>query len=85
MAEYMANVNIPTSRAAMLVTSTSDKVYRDVFYNGNIKPEPVAIVLRLAPNWIRFGSFELHIGKNGRFGQCIMSRLQNKKNYQSHC
>ena len=80
MSEYMANVNIPTSRAFMLITSTSDTVRRDVFYNGNVKPEPVAIVLRGAPNWIRFGSFELHIASNGRFGPMRHESRENQRN-----
>jgi len=49
---------IPTSRAAALVVS-NDLVKRDQFYNGNIRKERAAIVLRLAPSWFRIGSFEL--------------------------
>ena len=32
---------------------------RDQFYNGKIRNERAAIVLRLAPSWFRIGSFEL--------------------------
>ena len=49
---------IPTSRAAALVVS-NDLVKRDQFYNGNVRKERTAIVLRLAPSWFRIGSFEL--------------------------
>jgi len=49
---------ISTSRAAALVVS-DDLVKRDQFYNGNIRKERTAIVLRLAPSWFRIGSFEL--------------------------
>jgi len=49
---------IPTSRAAALVISR-DIVKRDQFYNGKIRNERAAIVLRLAPSWFRIGSFEL--------------------------
>jgi len=34
-------------------------VKRDQFYNGKIRNERAAIVLRLAPSWFRIGSFEL--------------------------
>lgn len=68
MSEYMHSVGIPSSRAAMLVVSESDTIPRDPFYDGQVAPEPVAIVLRVSPNWIRFGSFELHIAKDGRYG-----------------
>ena len=50
---------IPTSRAAALVIG-SDDIVRDQFYNGNFQAEKSAIVLRLAPSWFRFGSFEIH-------------------------
>jgi len=39
--------------------TTGDAVMRDMFYDGNGKPEPGAIVCRVAPSFIRFGNFEL--------------------------
>lgn len=54
----LQNVGIPTSRAATLSVST-DKVKRDPFYNGQIRLEPTAVVLRVAESWFRFGSFEI--------------------------
>ena len=32
---------------------------RDIFYNGNAKPEKCSVVLRLAPTWFRIGSLEI--------------------------
>ncbi|XP_053398537.1 protein adenylyltransferase SelO-like isoform X2 [Mercenaria mercenaria] len=49
---------IPTSRAASIVVS-DDPVIRDQFYNGNIKKERAAVVLRLAKSWFRIGSLEI--------------------------
>jgi len=49
---------IPTTRAAALVVS-NDLVKRDKFYNGKVRKERTAVVLRLAPSWFRIGSFEL--------------------------
>jgi len=34
-------------------------VVRDMFYDGNPRPEPGAIVCRVAPSFIRFGNFEI--------------------------
>jgi len=34
---------------------------RDVLYNGNPAPEPGAVVCRVAPSFIRFGSFQIHV------------------------
>ncbi|XP_037238544.1 protein adenylyltransferase SelO-like isoform X2 [Falco rusticolus] len=56
--EAMHYLGIPTSRAASLVVSDDD-VWRDQFYNGNIKKERGAIVLRLAKSWFRIGSLEI--------------------------
>jgi len=56
--EAMYYLGIPTTRALSLVT-TGDKVLRDILYNGNEAFEPGAIVCRVAPNFIRFGNFEI--------------------------
>lgn len=58
MSEAMYNLGIPTTRALSLVT-TGDKILRDMFYNGNAAYEPGAIVMRTAPSFLRFGSFEM--------------------------
>ncbi len=56
--EAMHHLGVPTTRALSLVT-TGEQVIRDMFYNGNRKPEPGAVVCRLAPSFIRFGHFQL--------------------------
>ncbi len=56
--EAMFHLGVPTTRALSLV-QTGDAVMRDMFYDGNVKPEPGAIVCRVAPTFIRFGHFEL--------------------------
>lgn len=56
--EAMHHLGIPTTRALCLV-GTGEEVVRDMFYDGNAKPEPGAIVCRVAPSFIRFGNFEL--------------------------
>lgn len=56
--EAMHHLGIPTTRALSLVR-TGDSVVRDMFYDGNARAEPGAIVCRVAPSFIRFGNFEL--------------------------
>jgi uncharacterized protein YdiU (UPF0061 family) len=56
--EAMHHLGVPTTRALSLVL-TGDQVVRDLFYDGNAAPEPGAIVCRVAPSFLRFGSFEL--------------------------
>jgi len=56
--EAMHHLGVPTTRALTLLT-TGEAVVRDMFYSGQPKPEPGAIVCRVAPSFLRFGSFEL--------------------------
>ncbi|HEX8327399.1 MAG TPA: YdiU family protein [Hymenobacter sp.] len=56
--EAMHYLGVPTTRALSLV-ATGDLVVRDMFYNGNQRPEPGAIVARVAPTFIRFGNFQM--------------------------
>ena len=56
--EAMYHLGVPTTRALCLVT-TGDEVVRDMFYDGNPKSEPGAIVCRVSPSFTRFGSFEI--------------------------
>ena len=57
--EAMYHLGVPTTRALSLVT-TGEQVVRDMFYDGNPKAELGAVVCRVAPSFIRFGSFEIH-------------------------
>jgi uncharacterized protein YdiU (UPF0061 family) len=56
--EAMHYLGVPTTRALSLV-ATKEDVIRDMFYDGNPQAEPGAIVCRVAPSFIRFGSFEI--------------------------
>jgi uncharacterized protein YdiU (UPF0061 family) len=57
--EAMHHLGVPTTRALSLVT-TGEMVTRDVMYDGNPAPEIGAVVCRIAPSFIRFGSFQIH-------------------------
>ncbi|MBV1921046.1 MAG: YdiU family protein, partial [Pseudomonadales bacterium] len=56
--EAMHYLGVPTTRALSL-TLTGDTVVRDMFYDGNAKPELGAVVCRVAPSFTRFGNFQL--------------------------
>jgi len=58
MSEAMHYLGVPTTRALSLAT-TGDPVLRDMFYDGHPAHEPGAIVCRVAPSFLRFGSFEM--------------------------
>ncbi|KAM6946262.1 selenoprotein O1 [Aplochiton taeniatus] len=68
--EAIFALGLPTTRAGSLVTSDS-RVIRDIYYSGNARHETCSVVLRIAPTFIRFGSFEIfkqadeHTGRQG--------------------
>ena len=57
--ETMYHLGVPTTRALSLV-STGEDIVRDVMYDGNPSAEPGAVICRVAPSFIRFGSFQIH-------------------------
>lgn len=63
MSEAMHHLGVPTTRALSLV-STGEPVLRDMFYNGNAQYEPGAIVMRVAPSFLRFGNYEMLTSRN---------------------
>nr|WP_315222591.1 YdiU family protein [uncultured Flavobacterium sp.] len=62
-AEAMHYLGVPTTRSLSLMVS-GDQVLRDILYNGNPAYEKGAIVCRVAPSFIRFGSFEMLTARN---------------------
>ena len=56
--EAMFHLGVPTTRALSLIT-TGEWVRRDMFYDGNPQLEAGAVVCRVAPNFTRFGNFEI--------------------------
>lgn len=56
--EAMFHLGVPTTRALSLVL-TGEEVLRDMFYDGNPRHEPGAVVCRVAPSFVRFGNFQI--------------------------
>ncbi|HEY5898792.1 MAG TPA: YdiU family protein [Burkholderiales bacterium] len=56
--EAMFHLGVPTTRALSLVGS-GEQVVRDMFYDGHPAPEPGAVICRVAPSFVRFGSFQI--------------------------
>ncbi len=56
--EAMYHLGVPTTRALSLALS-GDQALRDVMYDGNPDHEKGAIVARVAPSFLRFGSYEI--------------------------
>ncbi|MGI9614641.1 MAG: protein adenylyltransferase SelO [Acidimicrobiales bacterium] len=56
--EAMHHLGIPTTRALTLALTGTD-VVRDMFYDGNPAAEPGAVVCRVAPSFLRFGTYQL--------------------------
>ncbi|PRP85228.1 hypothetical protein PROFUN_06998 [Planoprotostelium fungivorum] len=66
--EAMFHLGVPTTRAGTLVTSDSYAV-RDPLYDGHPIKEHCAIVSRIAPSFIRFGSFQIALPTDKYTGQ----------------
>ncbi|OUS03579.1 hypothetical protein A9Q86_01320 [Flavobacteriales bacterium 33_180_T64] len=56
--EAMHYLGVPTTRVLSLALS-GDEVMRDMLYDGNSAYEKGAIVTRVSPSFLRFGSFEI--------------------------
>ena len=65
----MFHLGIPTSRAASLIVSNHTKVKRDKLYTGDVIEEKCAVVMRVAPTFMRFGSFEIFHPKDNYTGR----------------
>eukprot|EP01125_Pyxidicula_operculata_P011953 TRINITY_DN3916_c0_g1_i1.p1 TRINITY_DN3916_c0_g1~~TRINITY_DN3916_c0_g1_i1.p1 ORF type:complete len:310 (-),score=60.12 TRINITY_DN3916_c0_g1_i1:1173-2102(-) len=83
--EAMYYLGVPTTRAGTLITSDST-VIRDLKYDNNPKSEWCAVVSRIAPTFIRFGSFEIFLPTTqdtGRTGPSFGNNelLQDIMNY----
>ncbi|QDH78574.1 YdiU family protein [Echinicola soli] len=63
--EAMHHLGVPTTRALSLV-KTGDLVLRDIMYDGNPENEQGAIVCRVSPSFIRFGSFEIFASRQDK-------------------
>jgi uncharacterized protein YdiU (UPF0061 family) len=61
--EAMHNLGVPTTRALSLVT-TGQPIERDLLYDGRPADEPGAVVCRVAPSFLRFGSYEIHAARD---------------------
>lgn len=61
--EAMHHLGVPTTRALSLVL-TGEQVVRDMFYDGNPQQEPGAVVCRVAPSFVRFGSFQIFASRD---------------------
>ncbi|URE14124.1 G-type lectin S-receptor-like serine threonine-protein kinase, partial [Musa troglodytarum] len=82
--EAMNGLGIPTTRALCLV-ATGKFVTRDMFYYGNPRDEPGAIVCHVAQSFLRFGSYQIHASRGkedldivGVEGSSVVDLTSNK-------
>lgn len=60
--QAMAGLGVPTT-AALCLVATGQHVVRDILYDGHPAAEPGAIVCRVAPSFLRFGSLQLPVAR----------------------
>ncbi len=81
--EAMFHLKVPTTRALSLVT-TGEMVVRDMMYDGNPAPEIGAVVCRVAPSFIRFGSFQIHTADGNYDILKILLKHTMKHHFPNH-
>jgi len=81
--EAMFHLGVPTTRALSLVL-TGEPVERDLLYDGHPKLEPGAVVCRVAPSFLRFGSYEIHTSRDDKATLERLVRFTFERFYPHH-
>ncbi len=81
--EAMHHLHVPTTRALSLV-ATGQPVLRDLLYDGNPRHEPGAVVCRVAPSFLRFGSYELPSSRDDHATLRTLVRFTLARFYPQH-
>jgi uncharacterized protein YdiU (UPF0061 family) len=78
----MHHLGVPTTRALSLALS-GDEVLRDMLYDGNAAYEKGAIVCRVGPSFLRFGSYQIFASRQD--GDTLKTLIDfTIKNHFSH-
>lgn len=78
--EAMHHLGVPTTRALSLI-GTGESVVRDMFYDGNPRPEPGAVVCRMAPSFLRFGNFEIFAARDDQVTLEALARHTQQQHF----
>jgi protein adenylyltransferase len=81
--EAMFHLGVPTTRALSLVT-TGEPIQRDLLYDGHPAFEPGAVVCRVAPSFLRFGSYEIHASRDDHATLRALVRFTLERFYPQH-
>ncbi len=81
--EAMFHLGVPTTRALSLAL-TGDPVQRDMLYDGHPRHEPGAVVCRVAPSFLRFGSYEIHTSRDDHATLRALVRFTLERYYPHH-
>jgi uncharacterized protein YdiU (UPF0061 family) len=81
--EAMFHLGVPTTRALSLVL-TGDLVERDLLYDGHPANELGAVVCRVAPTFLRFGSYEIHAARDDIETLRALVRFTIERYYADH-
>ncbi|HZJ64180.1 MAG TPA: YdiU family protein [Kofleriaceae bacterium] len=81
--EAMFHLGVPTTRALSLVL-TGEQVERDLLYDGHPAHEPGAVVCRVAPSFLRFGSYQIHAARDDIDTLRALVRFTIERYYADH-
>ncbi|MDB4960158.1 MAG: hypothetical protein JWP01_157 [Myxococcales bacterium] len=81
--EAMYHLGVPTTRALSLAI-TGEPVMRDLLYDGHPRHEPGAVVCRVAPSFLRFGSYEIHASRDDHATLRALVKFTLERFYPQH-
>jgi uncharacterized protein YdiU (UPF0061 family) len=81
--EAMHHLGVPTTRALSLV-ATGEPIQRDILYDGHPAFEPGAVVCRVAPSFLRFGSYEIHAARDDHDTLRKLVRFTLERHYPAY-
>lgn len=81
--EAMHHLGVPTTRALSLV-ATGEPIQRDLLYDGHPAYEPGAVVCRVAPSFLRFGSYEIHAARDDHDTLRRLVRFTLERHYPAY-
>jgi uncharacterized protein YdiU (UPF0061 family) len=81
--EAMVHLGVPTTRALSLV-ATGEPIQRDLLYDGHPAFEPGAVVCRVAPSFLRFGSYEIHAARDDHDTLRKLVRFTLERHYPAY-
>eukprot|EP01062_Namystynia_karyoxenos_P042389 TRINITY_DN30989_c0_g1_i1.p2 TRINITY_DN30989_c0_g1~~TRINITY_DN30989_c0_g1_i1.p2 ORF type:complete len:689 (+),score=197.20 TRINITY_DN30989_c0_g1_i1:136-2202(+) len=76
VAPWLSAVGVPAARSLAVVAARTghDPVWRDEWYDGDMRPRPAGVLVRVSPSFLRFGSLQMAAKAQGPAGLVELAR-----------